>query len=516
VVDPILIGAAFALGLLGGWALDRALARRRVDVQLREKREDLERREREVGERGGALKEAEERAVRREEALLKREEAVDQRSQALDRRHEEMGPKETTLAERARDIDRRDAELAALRRAALEEVAATRAETERLQADLRARLAQAADLPEAEARRELLSHLDHDLEGEKARRIVSSIEQAKAEASRRARDIVLTAIQRVAVDHGAEATATPIKIPNDDMKGRIIGRDGRNIRAFEAVTGCDVVVDETPGQVVISAFDPVRREVARIAMAELIEDGRIHPTRIEEVVADVQARMKDRLVELGHDALVESDVHDVHPDLVNLLGSLAFRTSYGQNVLRHSVEAAHLAGAMASELGLDARTARRAALFHDIGKAIDHRMEGSHSEVAAEMAKRLNEAPVIVNAIAASHDDLLQDSPYAVLAQVADAISAARPGARMDQVERYAKRMLDLEALAARFPGVDKAYAIQAGREVRVIVDAARVTDGAAPLLAHEIARAVESELTYPGEVKVTVVREVRAVDVAR
>jgi ribonuclease Y len=277
-----------------------------------------------------------------------------------------------------------------------------------------------------------------------------------------------------------------------------------------------VVVDETPGQVVISAFDPVRREVARIAMAELIEDGRIHPTRIEEVVADVQARMKDRLVELGHDALVESDVHDVHPDLVNLLGSLAFRTSYGQNVLRHSVEAAHLAGAMASELGLDARTARRAALFHDIGKAIDHRMEGSHSEVAAEMAKRLNEAPVIVNAIAASHDDLLQDSPYAVLAQVADAISAARPGARMDQVERYAKRMLDLEALAARFPGVDKAYAIQAGREVRVIVDAARVTDGAAPLLAHEIARAVESELTYPGEVKVTVVREVRAVDVAR
>jgi ribonuclease Y len=300
------------------------------------------------------------------------------------------------------------------------------------------------------------------------------------------------------------------------MKGRIIGREGRNAKAFEAATGCDVVVDDTPGVVTISGFDPVRREVARRAMTALVADGRIQPARIEEAVAEARSALEAELVESGRKALAEADVGDAHARVVSLLGRLRLRTSYGQNVLLHSIEVAHLCGAMAGEMGLDARVARRAGLLHDLGKAVDHDVEGGHAVVGADVARRCGESPVVVNAIASHHEDVPQESPYAVLAQVGDAVSAARPGARTESADRYLRRLADLERIATSFAGVSEAYAIQAGREVRVVVDAAVVSDAAAAALAREIAKAVESELAYPGEIRVTVLRETRAISYAR
>ena len=305
-------------------------------------------------------------------------------------------------------------------------------------------------------------------------------------------------------------------LPDDGMKGRVIGRDGRNAKAFEAATGCDLVVDDTPGLVTISGFDPVRREVARRALAALVADGRIHPAAVEDAVAAARAALEAELVETGRAALAEADVGDAHPRVVTLLGRLKYRTSYGQNVLRHAVEVAHLCGVMAGELGLDPRLARRAGLLHDLGKAVDHEVTGGHAAVGADVARRCGEAAPIVNAIASHHEDVPQETPYAVLAQVGDAISAARPGARADSADRYLKRMAELEQVAAAFPGVVDAFAVQAGREVRVLVDARRVGDDAAAALARDVAAAVEGRLTYPGEIKVTVVRETRAISFAR
>jgi ribonuclease Y len=302
----------------------------------------------------------------------------------------------------------------------------------------------------------------------------------------------------------------------DEMKGRVIGREGRNVRVLERATGCDVVVDDTPGVVTISGFDPVRREIARRALAALVSDGRISPDRIEEAVADAGRALEAELAEAGRKALLDCDVGDAHPRIVVLLGRLRHRTSYGQNVLAHSIEVAELAGVMAAETGLDPRIARRVGLFHDLGKAIDHETEGAHAVIGGDLAKACGESPIVVNAIASHHEDVAQESAYAVLAQAADAISAARPGARVDAAERQGKRLRDLEAVAASFEGVTSAFAIQAGRELRVVADAAKVSDAAAILLARAIAAAVEAELTYPGEVKVTVLRETEAVHYAR
>lgn len=401
-------------------------------------------------------------------------------------------------------------------RAATEAAAAARRDAEALAADAKARLAAAAGLSPAEAKARALEELDRELAEERARRVEAVTRQAREEADARARAVVCTALQRVAVAHATERTVTSVPLPDDAMKGRVIGREGRNAKAFEAATGCDLLVDETPGVVTISAFDPVRREVARRALAALVADGRIQPAQIEEAVATARRAVEGEVAEAGRKALLDADVGDAHPRVVELLGRLQWRTSYGQNVLRHAVEVAHLCGAMAGELGLDARTARRAGLLHDLGKAVEHDVEGGHAAVGADVARRCGEAPLVVNAIASHHEDVPQESAYAVLAQVGDAISAARPGARSDTVEKYVRRLADLERVAASFAGVEDAYAIQAGRELRVLVDGKTVSDAAALALAREIAAAVERELAYPGEVRVTVLRETRAVSYAR
>jgi len=422
-------------------------------------------------------------------------------------------------AAKERDLERREADVVAakdrLARATADAEAARR-EADEAAAAARARLAEAAGFSPAEAKAKALDDLDRELAAEHARRVAAHVDAVRVDADARARAVVATALQRVAVSHAAERTVTSVPLPDEGMKGRVIGREGRNARAFEHATGCDVVVDDTPGLVTLSGFDPVRREVARRAMTALVADGRIHPVRIEEAVEEARRALETELVEVGRKALQTADVGVAHPRVVGLLGRLQYRTSYGQNVLQHALEVAHLCGAMASELGLDPRLARRVGLLHDLGKAVDHDVEGGHAAVGAEVARRCGESALIVNAIASHHEDVPQESLYAVLAQVGDAVSAARPGARADTADRYLKRLGDLEKVAAAFPGVVDAYAVQAGREVRVIVDGKRVPDAEAATLARDIAKAVEAALTYPGEIKVTVVRETRAVSFAR
>ncbi|HOF18708.1 MAG TPA: ribonuclease Y, partial [Phycisphaerae bacterium] len=342
------------------------------------------------------------------------------------------------------------------------------------------------------------------------------LEEARDRADAQAREIVVTAIQRYAAEHTCDSTVSTVDIPSDDMKGRVIGREGRNIRAFEKATGVDVIVDDTPGVVVVSAFDPVRREVARRTLEKLIQDGRIHPTRIEEVAAGVEKDIQKEIQEAGKQAVVEANIRGLHSKLVGLLGRLQFRTSYGQNVLRHSMEVAYLSQVIADELGLNGQLARRCGLLHDIGKAIDHEVEGGHPEIGADVCKRCGERDEVVNAIGGHHGDVQATSIYTPIIAAADAISASRPGARRETLERYVQRLQKLEEIAASFEGVKQAYAIQAGREVRVIVDAENVDDRLSAKIAHNIARRIEDEMEYPGEVKVTLVREVRCVDYAR
>ncbi len=332
----------------------------------------------------------------------------------------------------------------------------------------------------------------------------------------KSRDVMITALQRYAAAHTAETTTSTVDIPNDDMKGRIIGREGRNIRAFEKATGVDVIIDDTPGVVIVSGFDMVRREVARISLSKLIADGRIHPTRIEEIVAETQTELEKHLQQLGEEAAQEADVGGLHPKIIHLLGRLRFRTSYSQNVLRHSIEVAFLTGMMAEEIGLDGKLARRCGLLHDIGKAADHEAEGGHPKIGADILKRHDERPEVVHAALGHHDDLRIDNPYTVLVAAADACSASRPGARRETLERYIKRMEELETIACGFPGVEHAFAIQAGRELRVMASAKDTSDASAAKICHDIAKAFEEQLTYPGEIKVTVLRESRFTEIAR
>jgi len=459
-------------------------------------------------------REAEERAAR-EAALQERETALQERERTNDEARRQLAAREAVVDQRAEATERRENDVLTKARDGERLAEQVRSHAASILAEAKGRLAEVAGLPAAEARRRLLETLERELVDERARRVLRVEEQARAEGEQRARDIVLTTIQRLATEHASKASVTVVQLPTDEMKGRVIGREGRNVKALEAATGCDVLVDEAQPLVTISCFDGVRREIARDALEVLIEDGRIQPARIEEVVVEARARVAERMREAARQALREADVGEASDELVLVLGRLAFRTSYGQNVLRHSVEAAHIAGGIAAELGLEARVARRAALFHDLGKALDLD-QGPHATAAGALLRRLGEPPEVVAAAEEHHDDLRTASPYAVLAQVADALSSARPGARLEPAELQIRRLADLERLAARFEGVEQVYALQAGREVRVIVDAAKVSDARAPLLAHEIARAVEAELHYAGEVRVTVVREVRAVNVAR
>ncbi|MVN89421.1 ribonuclease Y [Deinococcus sp. HMF7620] len=437
--------------------------------------------------------------TRRERDELKREiERLNRRAEQLDARGEKLDTLEERLEDRARSLTVQEHDL-----------------TERArQADLR--LYEVAGLSPEAARAEILGRLDAELEEEKAIRVKAMQERATAEARRTARHVVAQAIQRSASETSAALSVSVVPIPNDAMKGRLIGREGRNIRAFEALTGVDLIIDDTPEAVILSSFNPVRREVAKHVLDALVADGRIHPTRIEEMVHKAQDEMKVFMHAQGEEAAIESGVVGIKPGLVQLLGRMYFRTSYGQNVLKHSIQVAHLTGIMAGELGLDAGLARRAGLMHDVGKSIDREIDGTHVEIGINLAKRFGEPAEVIDAIAHHHDPENGETLYSVLVAAADAISAARPGARREELESYVRRLEQLEQIAVSFPGVQQAYAIQAGREVRVIVQPEKVTDAQATLLAREIAGRVEQDMEYPGQVQVTVVRESRAVEVAR
>ncbi len=377
-------------------------------------------------------------------------------------------------------------------------------------------LERVASLSRDEARKELMGQLDQELASEAGKKIKENEELIKKESEKRAREILATAIQRCAVDHVVETTTSVVELPSDDMKGRIIGREGRNIRAFETATGVDLIVDDTPEAVILSSFDPMRREIAKLTLQKLIVDGRIHPARVEEMFEKSKAEVKAKMLEYGEQAAIETGVRGLPSVIIQLLGRLHYRTSYGQNVLQHSIEMTHLAGMLAAELGVNINLAKRAALLHDLGKAIDHEVEGTHVKLGVMFAQKAGESPEVLHAMEAHHNDVEARTIEAVIVQVCDTISAGRPGARRDTLEAYVKRLEKLETVAKSFPGVEKCYAISAGREVRVIVEPNQIDDNAAAKLAHDIAKKIESELEYPGEVKVTVIRETRASDVAK
>lgn len=430
--------------------------------------------------------------------LSKREDTLDRQTELLQKQEKELSKQEQEVERRLRNNELKDKQLTVLI------------------AQQKNQLLKITAMDIGEARELLLKRLEDECEHEMSSLIQRKVEEAEEIADGKSREILSTAIQRYAADQTCESTVSTVEIPNDDMKGRIIGREGRNIRAFEKATGVDVIVDDTPGMVVVSGFSPVRREVARLSMERLIQDGRIHPSRIEELVTQTRNDVNQKVLQIGKDAAVEANVRGLPNKVISLLGALNYRTSYGQNVLRHSVEVAYLSQVMADELGLDGSIARRAGLLHDIGKAIDHEVEGNHPAIGANFLKRFSETPVVLNAVAGHHGDIPPDNPYTPLVAAADAISASRPGARRETLERYIKRLEKLEEIATSFNGVESAYAIQAGREIRVIVNANDVDDEAAMKVARDIAKKVEDEMTYPGEIQVTLLREVRCVEYAK
>lgn len=509
--------AAVALGVVTGYLLFRALygrrisesaqlasevaeeAKREAEAILKEARLQAKETlyqckqefERESKERRAELQKLEQRLIQKEENLDKKVELLDQKEMNLARREKALLQAERVQEEKSQEL-------------------------ERLLAEHRARLERLAGMTAEQAKEELIQSIEADAK-ERAARLLKRLEdETRAAADKKAKEIIALAIQRYASDYVSEKTVSVVALPNDEMKGRIIGREGRNIRALEAATGIDLIIDDTPEAVILSGYNPVRREVARISLERLISDGRIHPARIEEVVEKVKQEIEVTIREAGEQAAFDVGVHGIHPELIRLLGILRFRTSFAQNVLQHSLEVAFLCGIMAAELGLSVRQAKRAGLLHDVGKAVDHEVEGSHALIGAEQARRYGESPRIVNAIAAHHDEEQPQSTLAVLVQAADALSAARPGARKEMLESYVKRLEELERIANSFPGVSKSYAIQAGREVRIVVESDKVTDEGIALLSYEVARKIEKELTYPGQVKVTVIRETRAVQYAR
>ncbi|MCW3490752.1 ribonuclease Y [Dethiobacter alkaliphilus] len=428
---------------------------------------------------------------RNERRLVQKEEALDKKTAFMERKEDELKSKEQGIA--------------SIREKAEEALGQQLAELERL-----------SGMTSDEAKEILLSRVREEVKHEMAMMIKEIEGQAKEDAEKKARHIITYAIQKFAADHVSESTVSVVSLPNDEMKGRIIGREGRNIRTLETLTGIDLIIDDTPEAVILSGFDPIRREVARIALEKLVSDGRIHPARIEEMVEKARQEVDVRIREEGEQATFDAGVHGLHPELVKLLGRLRYRTSYGQNVLKHSIEVSHLAGAMAAELGLDVKFAKRAGLLHDIGKAVDHEVEGPHVTIGGDLARKYKESREIVNAIAAHHGDEDFLTLEAVLIQAADAVSAARPGARRETLEAYIKRLEKLEEIADSFEGVDKAYAIQAGREIRIMVKPEKVDDLASVNMAREIVQKVEDELEYPGQIKITVIRETRAVDYAK
>jgi ribonuclease Y len=485
-------------------------ARLRADALLKEAetRSELTIKEAEVKAKG-LLAEARDEAEREirelkrelglfERKLQERETTLEKRVEVFERRESEIARREQQLREREGVLEHKEHE------------------RQKLIEEAQRRLESVAGLTAHEAKRLLLDEMIEQARHDAAKHIRLIEEEAREEADRRAKRVVAIAIERLAGDFVAERTVSALTLPSDDMKGRIIGREGRNIRAIEAATGVDIIVDDTPETVVISCHNPIRREIARVALERLIADGRIHPGRIEEVVRKAEQEVEAAVREAGQRALIELGIHGVHPELVKLLGMLKYRYSYGQNALAHSVETAFICGAMAAELGLNERQARRAGLLHDIGKALTHEVEGSHALIGAEMARKFGESAKIVNAIAAHHEEVKAETILAPLVDAADALSAARPGARRETIESYVKRVEELEQIAKSFPGVEKCFAMQAGRELRIMVEPGKVSDDESALLAREVARRIENEMTYPGQVRVTVIRETRASEIAR
>jgi len=440
--------------------------------------------DREIRDRRNEIQRAERRLLQREESLDKKVENLEQRDEAL--------------AKKQKEIQKSLEEVQQLYKKQVEEL-------ERL-----------SGLSSEDAKQLLLNNIEKQIRHEAAMMIKDIETKAKEEAERKAKEVIASAIQKCSADHVAETTVSVVPLPNDEMKGRIIGREGRNIRTLETLTGIDLIIDDTPEAVILSGFDPIRREVARVALEKLIVDGRIHPARIEEMVDKAKKEVDNYIKEQGEQATFETGVHGLHPEIIKLLGRLRFRTSYGQNVLKHSIEVAHLAASMAAELGADVKTAKRAGLLHDIGKAVDHEVEGPHVQIGADLAKKYKESADIVHAISAHHGDIEATTVEAVLVQAADAISAARPGARRETLESYIKRLEKIEEIANSFDGVEKSFAIQAGREVRIMVKPEDVSDSEIVYIARDIVKKIEDELEYPGQIKVNVIRETRAIEYAK
>jgi ribonuclease Y len=510
LIAVVIVLAGLAIGSLIGWVIRKLSAEKMIgSAEIEAKR---------------LLKnaEAEAEAKKREKVVAAKEEVMQLRNdieketrerrneiQRLERRNLQ---KEETLERKIEVLERKE-----------ENLHRKESEVEKQKLDLNdllikqvAELERLSGLTPEEAKQLLLKSVEEEVRYESAIMIKEYETRTKEEAEKRAKDIISLAIHRCAADHVAESTVSVVALPNDEMKGRIIGREGRNIRALETLTGIDLIIDDTPEAVILSGFDPIRREVARVALEKLILDGRIHPARIEEMVEKAQKEVDQKIREEGEQATFETGVHGIHSELIKLLGRLRFRTSYGQNVLKHAIEVSHLAGLMASELGVDVQTAKRAGLLHDIGKAVDHDTEGTHVEIGVDLCKKYKESWDIIHAIEAHHGDTEPKTIVAVLVAAADAVSAARPGARRETLESYIKRLQKLEEIAETFEGVEKSYAIQAGREIRIIVNPDKIDDALAPRFAHDIAKRIEEELEYPGQIKVVVMRETRAVDYAK
>jgi ribonuclease Y len=512
-----IIAGALVLGIVAGFLVAKALSGREVSqaksqagqiveqakleaqniaqqAKLTGERQVLDRKEaaeKELEASRNELRETERRLVKREDLMDRKEEMLSLKDQTLTRQAESVKAKEATIAQRE-------------------------AESARLVEEQKQRLLSVANMTPQQAKEELLRRIEDDTRLDVGKLVRQITEDAENEAKEKAREITLMAIQRYATEHTSESTVRSVAIPSDDMKGRIIGREGRNIRAIEKATGVDIIVDDTPGVIVVSCFDKVRQAIAVESLERLIADGRMHPARIEEVVEKVRSEVNEKIMKAGKDAVLEANLRGVHPKVVEAMGKLHYRTSYGQNVLRHSIEVGYLCQIIADQLGLDGTLARRCGFLHDIGKAMDHEMEGGHPKIGMDFAKLYGEKEPVLNAIGGHHADIPSTSFYTPIVMAADAISSARPGARRESMEKYVQRLMDLQDIAMGFKGVTEAYAIQAGREVRVMIDAAKVGDDEAFLIAHNIAKKVSEEMTFPGEIRVTVLRETRAIEYAR